>query len=162
MNWEDAFLTQAWSDFLVFREMNSSDQPKCHALHYLQMATEKLAKGFLCKKSGRPPKMTHYSLVNFLNASRSQADWRVALGYGHNPKAYGYYIDSLLQIARQIERLVPEGGVIDKVNPEYPWRNDSGEVDCPCKHDFSHLDRSDLANLRKLIHRLFQIVGFQD
>lgn len=162
MNWQDAYLTQAWSDFQVFREMNKSRYPICHSLHYLQMATEKLAKGFLCKRSGGPPKKTHYSLVSFLNVSRSQADWRRDLGYGRNPKAYGYYIDSMLPIARQIETLAPTGGNLDGINPEYPWRNDAGTVECPCKHDFAHINMSDLANFRSLIHRLFRIVGFQD
>lgn len=162
MNWQDAYLTQAWSDFQVFREMNSSRYPTCHALHYLQMATEKLAKGFLCRRSGGPPKKSHYSLVNFLNVSRSQRDWREKLGYGQNPKAYSSYIDSLLPIASQIEKLAPVGGDFDRINPEYPWINDKGDVDCPCKYDFAHIDTTDMANFRKLVHRLFQIVGFQD
>jgi len=104
--------------------------------------------------------MTHYSLVTFLNVSRSQRDWREKLGYEQNPKAYGYYIDSLLPIAAQIEKLVPEGN--GRINTEYPWMNERGDVDCPCKCDFAHIDKSDLANFRKLIHRLFQLMGFQD
>jgi hypothetical protein len=161
MNWHDAYLTQAWSDFQIFREMNSSRYPNCHALHYLQMATEKIAKGFMSKRSLEPPrKLTHYSLVNFLKASKSQPDWREKLGYGHNFLAYGSYIDSLLPIAGQIEKLVPEG--VDRINTEYPWINGEGDVDCPCKCDFAFIDKSDLTKFRDLIHRLFQIVGFQD
>lgn len=161
MNWHDVFLMQAWSDFQVFREMNDGRCPTCHALHYLQMATEKLSKSFLCRRSGRnPPKLTHYSLVTFLNVSRSQRVWREKLGYEHNPRAYGYYIDSLLPVAAQIERLVPEGN--SRINTEYPWIKENGDVDCPCTCDFAFIDKSDLTNLRKLIHRLFQIMGFQD
>jgi len=112
-------------------------------------------------KQVRPPsKLTHYSLVNFLKVSKSQRDWREKLGYSHNPKAYCYYIDSLLPIAAQIEKLVPEGNY--RINTEYPWLNDKGAVDCPCKYDFGHIDRSDLTKFRDLIHSLFQIVGFQD
>jgi hypothetical protein len=161
MNWKDAYLTQAWSDFLVFREMNITRYPTCHALHYLQMATEKLAKGFMSKESVDPPsKLTHYSLVNFLQVSKSQPDWREKLGYGRNFRAYGSYIDSLLPIAGQIEKLVPEG--LYRINAEYPWINDQGDVDCPCKCDFTHIDTTDLTKFRYLIHCLFQIAGFQD
>jgi hypothetical protein len=44
--WSDAFLTQARSDWQVFEHLYDSDFPECHALHYLQMATEKLAKAY--------------------------------------------------------------------------------------------------------------------
>lgn len=162
MNWQDAFLTQAWSDFQVFREMNRSRRyPPCHALHYLQMASEKLAKGFMCKRSMEPPRrLTHYSLVNFLNVSKSQRDWREKLGYRHNPKAYGYYIDSLLPIARRIERLVPQG--THRINAEYPWLTAEGDVACPCLCNYDHIDLSDVTRFRDLIHALFHVVGFRD
>jgi hypothetical protein len=161
MNWRDAYLTQAWSDFQVFREMTKSRYPTCHALHYLQMSTEKLAKGFLSKESGGPPKRTPYLLITFLNVSRSQRNWREKLGYGQNPKAYGYYIDSLLPVAEQIENLVPEP-TFNRINAEYPWINEKGEVGCPCKCDFSHIDTTSLAHFRKLVHHLFYIIGFRD
>jgi hypothetical protein len=125
------------------------------------MATEKLAKGFLSKGSGRPPKRTHYLLRTFMNVSRSQHDWREQIGYGQNPKAYGYYIDSLLPVAEQIENLVPEA-TFNRINAEYPWINEDGDVECPCKCDFAHIDATDLVHFKKLVHRLFYIVGFRD
>jgi hypothetical protein len=45
--WSEAFLTQAKSDWQVYEHLNETGFPACHALHYLQMASEKLAKAYL-------------------------------------------------------------------------------------------------------------------
>jgi hypothetical protein len=48
MTWREAFRQQALSDYAVFRHLTRvADIPVCHRLHYLQMATEKLAKSLL-------------------------------------------------------------------------------------------------------------------
>jgi hypothetical protein len=59
MSWRDAFFVQAWSDYAVFEIMDDNNYPRCHVLHYLQMTTEKLAKGYLCHFSvGDSPFLT--------------------------------------------------------------------------------------------------------
>ena len=59
MTWSEAFCTQAESDFRVFqklmRENGSGEVAFCHCLHFLQMATEKLAKSFLCLGQAQAP-----------------------------------------------------------------------------------------------------------
>jgi len=43
--WADAYYEQAYSDWRLFTELQGRrDVPSSHALHHLQMATEKLAK----------------------------------------------------------------------------------------------------------------------
>jgi hypothetical protein len=43
----DAFIAQARSDWQVYRLLSqTADTPVCHALHYLQMTCEKLAKAY--------------------------------------------------------------------------------------------------------------------
>ncbi len=43
--WAQGYYAQARSDCAIYREFQQrSDIPRCHALHYLQMAAEKLAK----------------------------------------------------------------------------------------------------------------------
>jgi hypothetical protein len=43
----DAFYRQAWSDWQAYKLLAEADGlPRCHALHYLQMACEKLAKAY--------------------------------------------------------------------------------------------------------------------
>jgi hypothetical protein len=47
--WADAFLRQARSDLAVYHLLSGRserDIPRCHALHYLQMACEKIAKAY--------------------------------------------------------------------------------------------------------------------
>jgi hypothetical protein len=41
MNWKDAFLRQAESDYALFQQLNRAKTPSpvCQQLHYLQMAT---------------------------------------------------------------------------------------------------------------------------
>jgi hypothetical protein len=56
MTWRDAFLKQAHSDYSVYKKLNELRLPLCHKLHYLQMATEKLAKAYQCNNRNTPPK----------------------------------------------------------------------------------------------------------
>lgn len=50
-----AFIAQARSDFQVYRHLAQSPEfAVCHALHYLQMATEKLARAYRLRDSQSP------------------------------------------------------------------------------------------------------------
>jgi hypothetical protein len=42
--WQLAFLRQARSDWETYQRIDDPTWPTCHRLHFLQMATEKLAK----------------------------------------------------------------------------------------------------------------------
>jgi hypothetical protein len=159
MNWKEAYFSQAWSDYGVFKTLNKGNIALCHKLHYLQMASEKLAKGFLCE-SNRPPKKTHFAFVKFLRVSRHRPEYRRKLGYGDNRQLYYSVIDSLLPVADRIEQLAPVGGDFDKANPEYPWRDKNGVVNCPCLYAFSDFKKRELLRLQTLISSLFSIVGF--
>ena len=83
------------------------------------MATEKLAKSYLCNPKSNPPK-THYAFVNFLRITKRRPETREKLGYGNNYNAYSSYIDTIIDFAEKIEKLAPVGGNFDRVNPEYP------------------------------------------
>jgi hypothetical protein len=45
--WQLAFLKQARSDWETYQRIDDPVWPTCHRLHFLQMATEKLAKALL-------------------------------------------------------------------------------------------------------------------
>ena len=47
MTWREGYLQQAESEFSLYRGLNRGNRPICHQLHYLQMATGKLAKSYL-------------------------------------------------------------------------------------------------------------------
>ena len=49
MDWRTAYLEQAKSDYAMLLKLNRDEAPLCHRLHYLQMTTEKMAKGFLTR-----------------------------------------------------------------------------------------------------------------
>lgn len=153
MTWGQAFRRQAESDYQVFKRFSatSSEVPVCHRLHFLQMATEKLAKSFLIGTSTETPKKSHFALVRFLRVVSSSPDIRDRFKFGNNPKQFKAYIDSLIPLAEQIEALVPVGGDIERLNPEYPWLNGQQEVMCPADYDFSEFTKSDLVRFAKFI-----------
>jgi hypothetical protein len=162
MNWRDAFFTQAWSDYQLLRGLNESRYPLCHKLHYLQMTTEKLAKGFLCHFQGRnaPAQKTHFVFTRFLKISKQRSGLRESLGYERNSKAFSHYVDSLLPMAQKIERLAPMGRLSDQINTEYPWLQENGEVTCPASYDFPDFNKKDLAEVYRFLSRLFYSLGF--
>ncbi len=50
-SWQEAYARQAGADFETFRQLQKFDDwvfPRCHKLHFLQMACEKLCKAHLC------------------------------------------------------------------------------------------------------------------
>ena len=112
-------MRQASSDYDIFRWMNENGRPLCHQLHYLQMATEKLAKGFLCDPGNKRPPQVHNVLTTFLRIARSKREFRQASQMAKSQ--FTSFIDGLLPLANSVEKLAPAAGP-DKPNAEYPWR----------------------------------------
>ena len=48
---------QAKSDYDIFELLKSQDKAQCHQLRYLQMVTEKLAKGYFWRSGTPPPQL---------------------------------------------------------------------------------------------------------
>lgn len=145
-SWRKAFFRQALSDYEVFERIRRDEHiPLCHKLHYLQMTTEKLAKGFLTDPlSNTPPPKVHDAFTEFVRRTA-----------GSHPKLYlnfkGHrksYIASLLPLAMEIENLAPTK---DKPgpNPEYPWESNQGVV-CPAEYDFPTI-RLETPNMVKML-----------
>lgn len=158
MSWRDPFLQQAQSDYDMFRRLNDPDVPFCHRLHYLQMATEKLAKGYFCNGSSDPPPKTHFVLVRLLKTIKGRPEIWEKLGYGRQYLAFSSYIDSLLDVAGKIEQLAPVGGNFDKLNPEYPWL-ENGQVQCPVQYTYSEFRQTDLIRFKHFIEAIFRVVS---
>ena len=75
MDWRTAYLEQAKSDYAMLLKLNQEEAPLCHRLHYLQMTTEKMAKGFLTPKGGaRYPKTHNALVVNFVKLAEKRPD----------------------------------------------------------------------------------------
>lgn len=127
---------QARSDWSVFGTLRSGGAADCHALHYLQMATEKLGKAYFSATG--PPEPTHVALVPFLRAlnhrSASQRD-RTAVCLGLGTRAgLKTWTKAVLPLALDVERLAPSLAG-DGPNPEYPWPR-AAPTHCPATHAF--------------------------
>jgi len=139
--WADAFAEQARSDWDVYRLLAAHPTtPACHALHYLQMACEKVAKAYRCRDTatdlgdllGR-----HVGFSKFLGAFLLSPSVRKSY------RGRAGQLEALRRTARQlageVEKLAP---AIDPIarpqNAEYPWAVD-GEVITPCRYDYPSL-----------------------
>lgn len=159
MTWAEAFRRQAVSDYQIFKRFSTarSDVAYCHRLHFLQMATEKLAKSFLIRTDSESPKKTHLVLVRFLRVLSGNPDIRERLKFGNNPKQFKAYIDRLIPLAARIEALAPIGGDLERLNPEYPWLNAQNEVICPADYDFHQFAPNDVMRFADFIDRLLRV-----
>jgi hypothetical protein len=120
MDWRTAYLTQAKSDYAMLLKLIREEAPLCHRLHYLQMTTEKMAKGFLTNKGGTRYAKTHDAFVKFVRLAGGRPEFRAASHFTQ-AGAFVAYVTSLLDTAQNVENLSPDGG--DHANPEYPWKN---------------------------------------
>ena len=140
MNAEQAhWHAQAASDFRVFRLLaGDSVIAACHPLHYLQMATEKLAKAYLWRQ-GTPPDASHLGLREcfgpLLNRPGREVD-HVAkiLGFGSRDGILKWYRAAVPRM-NELSKLCPNnsnGGA----NVEYPWPH-AGPTEHPAAFDFA-------------------------
>lgn len=122
--WAVAYHRQGGSDWVMFeRLLDIGDVPPCHALHFLQMATEKLAKAYRFRdtKTDEASLLTsHVGLQKFLNAFLLSPQMRAEFR-GRDAQRESIRKD-FERIAQAIERLAP---AVDRKgtpgNAEYPW-----------------------------------------
>lgn len=156
LTWKEAYLKQAKSDYSIFKKLNELQVDFCQELHYLQMASEKLAKSLTCPFDNTPPKKTHYALVGFIRTIKV-IDFSKKFGQ-KNFVSYKNYIDSILPFADKIEKLHPSGE-ISRPNPEYPWEDNYGNVQSPIDYGFDDIknDRIGMSKFKTFISKLIEI-----
>jgi hypothetical protein len=158
-----AFYRQASSDWQVYRLLAAADLPRCHPLHYLQAACEKLAKAYrLRDTSGDIHEIAskHTGFAKFVNAflrSPTLMD-----EYRGQLARHQAVCSSAAKFAREIEKLAP---AIDRAtspeNAEYPWER-AGKVLTPCEYDYPALSLLSEAGGRaflNLVERAFRDYG---
>ena len=135
-----AFYEQARSDWRVHRQLPRMGLPKCHELHYLQMACEKLAKAYKLRNvaSDVDEAMTgHVGFEHFINAFLRSPTMRDEF-QGQLARHRNLCRDAKL-LAREIEKLAP---AVDRKqapeNAEYPWEREQ-TVLTPCTYDYPNL-----------------------
>lgn len=153
--WRTAFIRQARSDYALFQTLQTQDDVAlCHKLHFLQMATEKLAKYFLTPPGARPDR-THNAFVNFVQTAQTDTKLSRVSRY-ENRKQYRAFVKSLLPLAQRIEDLSPEGP--DHPNPEYPWEQ-NGQVMSPLDYAWIgfHLQSRPMIRLLQFLDNCFSV-----
>ena len=128
---------QAAADLAAFEEFRRRNGPQCHALHHLQVATEKLTKAYLWR-TGFPPPRSHaglLTLIRLLGQLRRADRDRVAelSGFGRYAD-FQAWVASAAPLARAVERLAPDLAG-DGPNPEYPWPH-AAPAETPADYDF--------------------------
>ena len=154
--WRTAYLKQASSDLAVFDTIIK--HPLCQRLHYLQMATEKLAKAYLSPPGGERPLPTHKAFVRFLQVCR--ADRRIRQACGMAGDQFRAHVSSLLEIADRVQDLAPAGDM-EKPNPEYPWQDGkNGPIIAPVDYAFMRhqLDQPRMVKLLGLVRKCIVMV----
>ncbi len=127
------FLAQAKSAYTVYRFLNSNKAlHHCHALHYLQMATELLGKANAWKHG--PIGRSHKALVSFLRSLSSNAKAQKQLGYEGQNENWTHTIRKITPIAESLQKMAP-ALADDGPNPEYPWPTDAPKT-TPVEYNF--------------------------
>jgi len=137
-SYQEVWWQQARSDHEAFVLLRRAGTAPCHALHYLQMVTEKLAKAYFWR-SGSPPPKSHagfVQLLRFLGQTPQQSRERVANLFSFTRFAdFQNWIRLVLPIAYELERLAPDLAA-DGPNPEYPWPHSQPQF-APVNYQFT-------------------------
>jgi hypothetical protein len=126
------FLVQSRTDFAVFELLRRQPLPDCHALHYLQMATELLGKAHAWKDG--PRTNTHRAFVGFLRSLSTNRKAQKQLDFEGRNENWIHLIRKSVPLAERIEDLAP-ALALDAPNPEYPWPRHAPQV-APAEHRF--------------------------
>ncbi len=134
-DWASAFAEQGSSDLLVYEILSEANVPSCHRLHYLQMATEKIAKAYqVAGGHWSPRKKSHSVAVEFVKLYYNSPSMKKQ--YDHNREQFTILRGEMMILAEKIQKLAP--AVDDEnvpENVEYPWAT-SERLEVPCKHKF--------------------------
>ena len=139
--WAAAFASQAQSDWTVYKLLAADAAlPRCHALHYLQMATEKIAKAYRCRDTGANVDEVLCAHVGF---AKFMSSFLHSPTIKHEYEDRDAHLQEILKharhLAREIEKLAP---AVDRAsspeNAEYPWAQ-GDELVTPCQYDYPSL-----------------------
>lgn len=128
---------QAKSDYETFDLLRKEGAAECHMLHYLQMATEKLAKAYFWRSATAPPR-SHAGFVQFmrfLGQLRPAHQDRIAnLFTFRSFTSFQSWLNAALPIAYELQGLAPNLAG-NGPNTEYPWPHSEPTIS-PCNFSF--------------------------
>ena len=119
---QELFLKQARSAYDVFLMLKASTSiHHCHALHYLQMASELLGKAHAWRNG--PISKSHKAIVPFLRSLSTNSKVQDLFGFHDQNASWKQAIRKFIDLAQILQNLAPTLAV-DGPNPEYPWPPD--------------------------------------
>lgn len=147
-------------EFLAARDANEA--PEAHTLHFLQMATENIAKAILLRSNPGWDKYRHAVFAAIPHHLRAR---HIAKTLGWTDfKAYQRFLSDVMPLCQEIEKLHPQGGSgeIERSNVEYPWLGrdrDGREIWLvPAAYEFGLLSRMRRSLGMRLINFLFVLI----
>lgn len=153
------FLVQARSGFAVYQLLRErADVPHCHALHYLQMATELLGKAHAWKDG--PCRNTHRALVGFLRSLSTNRKAQQQLGRGARNADWKHLIRKSVPLAERLEDLAPQLAK-DAPNPEYPWPPHDPHT-APAEYSFAIWQELQTSSGKEFLKRLADLFAVAD
>lgn len=140
-DWALAYVKQGGSDFATYQLLSSvPGVPICHPLHYLQMASEKVAKAYRFRDTETAEdRLTteHVAFSRFIQSYLGSPE--IKQRYAGKDEQLREIIKVARKLAREIEKLAP---AVDReaspANAEYPWLDD-GRVVVPCDFTYPNL-----------------------
>lgn len=150
--WAAAFAEQARSDWGVYQRLTEAGVADCHALHYLQMACEKIAKAYRIRDLDADIDdlmLHHVGFARFVRAFLLSPALKPE--FEHQAARLRMMVQVMSGLAREVERLAP---AVDRDarpdNAEYPWRV-GDEVVAPRDYGFPNLSLLTAARGRALL-----------
>jgi hypothetical protein len=137
-DWARSYAKQALSD-LRAREALGKNTERCHRLHFLQMAAEKVCKAFLTRANGHDNvRKSHAYIARVLPIIARNFYTAV----NNNNQIPRWEISQIRRLAHEIEVLAPacDDGDARRDNTEYPWEDGKGEVQVPCEYNFPNIN----------------------
>lgn len=141
VGWALASINQSRSDFATYQLLSGSPGvPICHLLHYLQMASEKVAKAYRFRDTDTAEdRLTteHVASSQFIQSYLKSPE--IMQRYEGKDAQLREIVEVARKLAREIEKLAP---AVDRetspANAEYPWFDD-GRVVVPCEFTYPNL-----------------------
>ena len=135
--WAKAYAKQALSDLDAREALVKSGTQKCHRLHFLQMAAEKVCKAYLVKTNGYDHLKKSHAYVKSILPQLARS---LYTNINESNAIKSGKIRVVKHLTGQIELLAPacnDGGRED--NSEYPWEDGMG-IQVPCEYSFPNID----------------------
>jgi hypothetical protein len=155
-DWARAYAKQALSDLRAREMLANAGADKCHRLHFLQMAAEKVCKAHLTLNNGHENvRKTHAYVSRNLPII---ARLFYAMVHQNNEIAR-WELVQIRRLAREIELLAPacDDSNLRQDNSEYPWEDGNGNIFIPCEYTFPNINDGDRTIIRLI--RLIRIAS---